>query len=884
MTAKVAEFYARQGRDPTPFERAAMERETAADTRGRKTGVDHATLFQRWLAEAATLGVTPAGLEAMVRDAARALADTSAPVVSVASVVNELSDHSSSWHRMDVVRTICDQAPAKAGVDGARWVHVLDRAVDTVLDSCVDLDPDNQGTVRGSDGRSVWIEPTANHFTSSIVLAQEHAVLAFASDSALESAVPSTTIERGTLDVVQGEAAAAVAGHGPLTVIIGPAGTGKTTMLTAAVNDLTAHRRPVFGVAPTAKAAAVLARETGMAADTVAKLLHEWSRPDRDPEPRWRLPSGTTLIVDEAGVVSTPDLARLTELARREHWRLVLVGDPRQLQAVGRGGLLAEVARIVTPIELETIHRFTQPWEAAASLQLRHGNPDVLDVYQRHGRIRAGTLAEHLDTIADHWQQHHRAGVSLAITATTNDHARLINTHLQAARVAAEDIDPTHSTVVRDDAVVYVGDVVATRRNLRHLITDSGEMVRNRDRWTVTRISNDGALTLAKLGQPGTVSVLQDTVRDTIELGYAVTEYGNQGDTHTAAIALVSPVTSARGLYVAMTRGRQHNVALVVTDTHNPADARARLEHVLAVDRVDIPATVQRRQLAAAAGTSAPLPVSSAAPHEPAPVAPPVPPSQAEPEPVPSAPAATPRLARTVVPAWFAEACSAVIDELGEARDEERASVNAGHQRRAEIAAAGQRLQHAHAACEPFDTALAAARRALEAAVRDRDTAAERAARARFLARRDARAELAIAEHAVASARAKLAEAELAAEPARTERRAAAAARSRLERADRDQGLIDAYNSDPQRARDLERKLAAFERWYDWATGAPTSDRAIGQLDRELERGLQHDWMRDDPAAKLADTLRHWAAQNELVLPEPSSVPRAQDRYLSIEL
>ena len=82
MTAKVAEFYAREGRDPSPFERAAMEREVAADTRGRKTGVDHTTLHQRWLAEAAAVGITPKTLVAMVRDAARALADTPLPVVT----------------------------------------------------------------------------------------------------------------------------------------------------------------------------------------------------------------------------------------------------------------------------------------------------------------------------------------------------------------------------------------------------------------------------------------------------------------------------------------------------------------------------------------------------------------------------------------------------------------------------------------------------------------------------------------------------------------------------------------------------------------------------------------------------------------------------------
>ena len=458
MTAKVAEFYAREGRDPSPFERAAMERETAADTRGRKTGVDHTTLHTRWLAEAAAVGITPNTLETMVRDAARALADEPVPVVTTAGVIAELSERSSAWHRMDVVRAICDLGPERPGMGGRRWVQVLDRAVDTVLDGCVDLDPDSDRTSRrASDGRSVWIEPVANRHTSTLVLAQEEAVLAFTAEAATTPALPSLTIERGALDLVQADAAAAVAGHGRLTVIIGPAGAGKTTMLDAAVTDLSGHGRDVFGVAPTAKAAAVLARETGMETDTVAKLLHEWSRADRVPEPRWRLPAETTLIVDEAGMVSTPDLARLTALARKEQWRLVLVGDPRQLQAVGRGGLLPEIARIVTPIELDTIHRFTQPWEAAASLQLRHGNPTVLDTYEAQGRIKAGTLAEHLDTITAAWRDRHEAGESLAVTATTNDHAHTINTHIQTARVAVGELDPARSAVVRDGVEVLVG-------------------------------------------------------------------------------------------------------------------------------------------------------------------------------------------------------------------------------------------------------------------------------------------------------------------------------------------------------------------------------------------------------------------------------------------
>ena len=80
-----------------------------------------------------------------------------------------------------------------------------------------------------------------------------------------------------------------------------------------------------------------------MDSDTVAKLLYEWHRPDRPPHARYRLPAGTTLIVDEAGMIGTASLHQLVQLADAHGWRMVLVGDPRQLQAVGRGGLFNEV-------------------------------------------------------------------------------------------------------------------------------------------------------------------------------------------------------------------------------------------------------------------------------------------------------------------------------------------------------------------------------------------------------------------------------------------------------------------------------------------------------------------------------------------------------------
>jgi ATP-dependent exoDNAse (exonuclease V) alpha subunit len=69
----------------------------------------------------------------------------------------------------------------------------------------------------------------------------------------------------------------------------------------------------VFGVAPSAIAAAVLGEETGLSADTIDKLLPSTAR--AAPIPAFDLPVGATVIVDEAGMLSTPKLAELARLA-----------------------------------------------------------------------------------------------------------------------------------------------------------------------------------------------------------------------------------------------------------------------------------------------------------------------------------------------------------------------------------------------------------------------------------------------------------------------------------------------------------------------------------------------------------------------------------------
>ena len=286
----------------------------------------------------------------------------------------------------------------------------------------------------------MWIEPITNQATSEHILTQEEHILTWALDAQANNPTPSATITDVALDDGQHTSASAVAGHDRLVLVVGPAGAGKTRMLQAAVSDLHGQRRAVMGLAPTAKAARVLQTETGMIADTVAKLLYELDRPDSD-DSWWDAGPGMTVIVDEAGMLNTSDLSRLVTHAEQRQWRLALVGDPHQLQAVGRGGMFLELCDTGRTVELEHLHRFTNRWEAAASLELRRGNPSALDAYAAHGRIRAGTFAEHLDTIADLWLQCRSEGESLSIITTRTEHVNVINDHIQQRRLDTGELD-----------------------------------------------------------------------------------------------------------------------------------------------------------------------------------------------------------------------------------------------------------------------------------------------------------------------------------------------------------------------------------------------------------------------------------------------------------
>ncbi|MGH9138279.1 MAG: AAA family ATPase [Acidimicrobiales bacterium] len=327
-------------------------------------------------------------------------------------------------------------------------------------------------------------------------------------------------------------------------------------MLRAAV-DLAANGRGAFGLAPSAAAAEVLAEESGIAADTVDKLLVEYAKPGHLPDSRYLLPAGTTLIVDEAGMLATPKLADLAALADHMDWRVALVGDPLQFSAVGRGGMfrhLIEHAPDRAAVEhLERLHRFVADWEADVSLRLRQGDVSALDDYDEHGRIHTAINAgDGRRQLVTRWWALRQDGSDVVMLAATNESVTDLSRAAQRLRLDAGGlVQPIHRVELADGAPALVGDEVQTRRNDRSLVTDAGVTVKNRHRWTVDDVGADGSVTVND-GDRGSVNLPADYVADALTLAYASTAMAGQGRTIDHSLVLVDGPIDAAGRYVPM--------------------------------------------------------------------------------------------------------------------------------------------------------------------------------------------------------------------------------------------------------------------------------------------------------------------------------------------
>ncbi len=442
--------------------------------------------------------------------------------------------------------------------------------------------------LRFSDGESVYVPHGTGRYTTTAVLDAEerlvdaarehtsHMVDPYRVEAALDAfeQQQGRRLDDGQLALVP----AFVADPRRLVVGIGPAGAGKTTAMQAAVTAWEACGRRVILLACSAKSAEVLAGDTGRRAENLHKYLHELDRQTAglpsSPHDHgfYTLGAGDVVLLDEAGMAGTFHLDRLASYARAAGAPVRLLGDPQQLSAVQAGEALRLLANDVGAVRLTELHRFTDPAEARATLQLRDGNPAALDFYATHDRIQEGTAPAMLHAAYEAWAADVRAGRTSVVIAATNEDVTGLNLRARRDRIDTGQLAEA-GVLLRDGTTAGVGDWIVTRVNDRRLpVGARGDFVKNGDTRRVVGHDQRGGLQVAHLSHGGTVLLPGEYVAGHVQLGYASTVHRVQGTTVDTAHALITPQATRESLYVAASRaGERTDLYVATQDVDLPA-------------------------------------------------------------------------------------------------------------------------------------------------------------------------------------------------------------------------------------------------------------------------------------------------------------------------
>ncbi|HEY8083320.1 MAG TPA: MobF family relaxase [Solirubrobacterales bacterium] len=541
----------------------AAKQTAAYRTRDKKDyGVDEDDRRGEWIEQTAPFGITPESVAGMVANA-RPREPRQVGDAALDAALAKLEDTSSHFDRRALLWAIGDQLPE--GADLPAITAAVDRLLATDRIICVyasddPLDFDYYTTPR--------IAELERHFIDG-ALGGTDAGVAEVSPATLAAA-----LERHPyLDADQRQMVVRLTTSGEQVVPVAAwPGTGKTTSLKAAKESWDADGFPVIGCA-TARTASGELIDAGISNATSIRALLNRTDKLRE-EGVMPLARGTVIIVDEASTTSTPDLEALRFLAVECEGKLVVIGDPKQIGAVGPGGLYGYLTRAVKATTLTIIHRQRREEDRQLIALVYEGRgSEALDLLRTRGQlIVADDLPAALDGMLADWHHDFATGADAVMIARRNHDVDDLN-H-QARELRREQGALGVVEVIVGERAFAAGDRVQTRLNR--------EGVTNRERWDVT--GADAAartITLRRVGGDERTVTLGAAYLDrrtdnggpALEYAYALTKFGAQGKTVDRAYPLLDSGASLEQELVALSRGREvANVYTVASSELTDAD------------------------------------------------------------------------------------------------------------------------------------------------------------------------------------------------------------------------------------------------------------------------------------------------------------------------
>ena len=537
----------------------------ARDNREAKRHTPVGELMPSWQRELAEVGWTVPDLAASVERAGREA--VLAPGLSEREIIGLMGDALSPESRLSVAKvfTAADVVVAVGPALYGRPIGDLQRAVQRILavPDCVPL--------LGVKGARERTYATASALATEGAVAElvargtGTATSAVVADELVGSAIAHAEHVLGRpLTSGQTKAVRGICGEGRrVSLVLGVAGAGKTTMVRCAAEAYAAAGYQVVGTATSGQAARTLGREADLAESrTVASLL-------------WRLDHGRleltrrhVVVLDEAGMTDDGDMLRLLTACDLAKSKVILVGDHRQLGPVGPGGALRALLNRhhgIVHVLTENL-RQDDPSEREALRQLRGGKvADAVAWYAAHDRIRIAPDAhEARQATVDTWYADVCAGRDAAMYAWRRTNVDALN-RLARDRFALEGRLTGPDLAAPGGRNYCVGDRIVTLAP-----GDNGQVVTS-ERGEVVSLGVQGDSLIVRMDD-GRFERLQgeELAGDRIAYGYAVTVHRSQGST--VDVAHRYEDGGGRALaYVSMSRGREANTVHVVADNIDQA-------------------------------------------------------------------------------------------------------------------------------------------------------------------------------------------------------------------------------------------------------------------------------------------------------------------------
>ena len=536
------------------------------------------TLENRWRAEAAALGFGAEAVSACFgRDAARPVGpEATERFFDRLSGPEGLTRQASTFSRRDVIEALATALGSSAS--GEEIGGLADRFLTS--DRVVVLEQlagsRQSDVVIGAGGRRLRTAGSVRYSTPEL-LAVEADLLGWAKNGfgtsapqATPDALAGALARRPELSAEQVEMVSAVCtAQESIQPIAGRPGAGKTYATDACVDALLASGVPVAGCALSATAAAELEAATGLGsatgrqATTIARLLHELDHPlNGGFAPR------TVLLVDEASMIGTRDLARLAGHLVRAGGAMKLIGDPDQHGPVETGGVFRHLVedRGDGVVSLWDNNRQQDEGERLAIEEYRSGQiVEALARYDDAGNVvRSRTAGESFDAMTADWFVALQHGCSDPMIAGPNSTRRALNARARALLKADGTLNgPAVAVAGRE---FMAGDWVVTRKNDRHLRSADGvSFVKNGSSGIVAEVHEDAGEIVVDFAAEGRVHLPRSYLNGGwVDHGYARTTYGVQGKTLDETHYHPSDESRFEEGYVAITRDRLRTRLYVV--------------------------------------------------------------------------------------------------------------------------------------------------------------------------------------------------------------------------------------------------------------------------------------------------------------------------------